>query len=162
MVFLLVNTTSPNAQYFIPGGDPPGNFCLIFLFFIYKFFSVYYDFVTKIEDCASNGNELLSLLAINILLSLANLIVNGIVALRCKRPCKKSTNYDLHMELQRTAPQDMGSQEANPQGTEPQGAALQDMGSQGAVPEVIKFMLIFSWACIIFLKICHIVIHRKY
>jgi len=48
------------------------------------------------------------------------------------------------MELQRTAPQDMGSQEANPQGTEPQGAVLQDMGSQGAVPEVIKFILIFS------------------
>ena len=60
------------------------------------------------------------------------------------------------MELQRTAPQDMGSQEANPQGTEPQGAALQDMGSQGAVPEVIKFMLIFSWACIIFQKNCQL------
>ena len=34
----VTNTTSPNAQYFIPGGDPPGNFCLIFLFFIYNFF----------------------------------------------------------------------------------------------------------------------------
>ena len=39
---------------------------------------------------------------------------------------------------------DMGSQEPNPQGTEPQGTVLQDMGSQGAVPEVIKFILIFS------------------
>ena len=45
------------------------------------------------------------------------------------------------MELQRTAPQDMGSQEANPQGTEPQEVVLQDMGPQEAVPEVIKFII---------------------
>ena len=112
MVFLLVNTTSPNAQYFIPGGDPPGNFYLIFLFFIYNF-SVYFDFVTKIEDCTRNGNELLVLLAFNVLLSLANLIVNCTVACRGKRPQKRSA---VHME--------------------PQGSVPQDIDSQGTVPEV--------------------------
>ena len=71
------------------------------------------------------------LLAINILLSLVNLIVNSIVAFRSKRPCKRSAKYDLHMELQRTAPQ----------GTEPQEVVLQDMGPQEAVPEVIKFII---------------------
>ena len=94
MVFLLVNTTSPNAQYFIPGGDPPGNFYLIFLFSIYNF-SVYFDFVTKIEDCTRNGIELLVLLAFNVLLSLANLIVNCTVACRGKRPQKRSTEYNV-------------------------------------------------------------------
>ena len=103
MVFLLVNTTSPNAQYFIPGGDPPGNFYLIFLFFIYNF-SVYFDFVTKIEDWARNGNELLVLLAFNVLLSLANLIVNCTVACRGKRPQKRSAEYNVHMEPQGTVP----------------------------------------------------------
>ena len=91
------------------------------------------------------------LLAINILLSLVNLIVNSIVAFRSKRPCKRSAKYDLHMELQRTAPQgtepqevvlqDMDSQEVDPQGTEPQEVVLQDMGPQEAVPEVIKFII---------------------
>ena len=98
-----------------------------------------------------NGNELLILLAINILLSLANLMVNSIVAFRSKRPCKGSAKYDLHMELQRTAPQDtepqevvlqdMDSQEADPQGIEPQEVVLQDMDPQEAVPEVIKFFI---------------------
>ena len=101
---------------------------LSYILFIYNFFSVYFDFVTKIEDCARNGNELLILLAINILLSLANLIVNSTVACRSKRPCKRSAKYDVHMELQRTVPQD----------TEPQGVVLQDMDPQEAVPEVIK------------------------
>ena len=126
MVFLLVNTTSPNAQYFIPGGDPPGNFCLIFLFYNYNFFSVYYDFVTKIEDCARNGNELLALLAFNILLSLANLIVNCTVACRGKRPQKRSAQYNVHMEPQGTVPQDI----------EPQETVPQDIDSQETVPEV--------------------------
>ena len=123
MVFLLVNTTSPNAQYFIPGGDPPGNFAL-YSYFLFTIFSVYFDFVTKIEDCARNGNELLILLAINILLSLANLIVNCTVACRGKRPCKRSAEYNVHMEPQGTVPQD----------TEP----------QETVPEVYSFLFIFS------------------
>ena len=125
MVFLLVNTTSPNAQYFIPGGDPPGNSCLIFLF-LFTIFSVYFDFVTKIEDCARNENELLALLAFNILLSLANLIVNCTVACRGKRPQKRSAQYDVHMEPQGTVPQDI----------EPQETVPQDIDSQETVPEV--------------------------
>ena len=98
------------------------------------------------------------LLAINILLSLANLVVYSIVAIRSRRPCKKSVKYDLRMELQKTASQgtepqevvlqDMDLQEADPQGIESQEAAspdmglqeavLQDMGLQEAVPEVIE------------------------
>ena len=75
-------------------------------------FSVYFDFVTKIEDCARNGNELLVLLAFNVLLSLANLIVNCTVACRGKRPQNRSA---VHMELQGSVPQDMDSQGTVPE-----------------------------------------------
>ena len=111
-----VNTTSTNAQYFTPGGDPPGNFCLIFIFYNYNFFpSVYFNFITKIEDCAGTGNELLALLAFNILLSLASLIVNCTVAFKGKRLQKRSAQYDVRVEPQETVPQDIDPQETVPQ-----------------------------------------------
>ena len=98
---------------------------------------------------------MLILLAINILLSLANLIVNSTVACRSKRPCKRSAKYDVHMELQGTVPQDtepqevvlqdMDSQEADPQDIEPQRGVVQDMDPQEAVPEVCFYLVIFSY-----------------
>ena len=100
----------------------------LYSYFLFTIFSVYFDFVTKIEDCARNGNELLVLLAFNILLSLANLIVNCTVACRGKRPQKRSAEYNVHMEPQGTVPQD----------TEPQGVVLQDIDSQEPLPQDIE------------------------
>ena len=108
-------------------------FALYSYFIITIFPSVYFDFITKIEDCAGTGNELLALLAFNILLSLASLIVNCTVACKGKRLQKRSAQYDVRVEPQETVPQDIDPQETVPQ----------DIDSQETVPEVYFYFSYF-------------------
>ena len=113
ILFSLVNTTSTTAQYFTPGGDPPGNIWFIFIFYNYNFFSflVYFEYITKLEDCAGTGKELLALLAFNTLLVLASLLVSCTIAFKGKRLQKRSAQYDVRIDPQETVPQDIDPQE---------------------------------------------------
>ena len=101
-----MNTSSTSAQYFNPGGDTPGNICFIFIFYNYNFFFlVYFEYVTKLEDCAFTGKDLLALLAFNTFLVLASLLVSCIVAFKGKKLQKKSAQYDVRIDPQETVPQ---------------------------------------------------------
>ena len=161
--FVLVNTSAPNAQYFTPGGDSPGKFTL----YSYFLFTNSFQFIMTFNQdrrLREEWKRAINSAIHSILLSLANLVVYSIGAIRNRRSCKKSVKYDLRMELQKTASQgtepqevvlqDMDLQEADPQGIESQEAAspdmdlqeavLQDMGLQEAVPEVIEVKLSYQ------------------
>ena len=100
-----MNTSSTSAQYFNPGGDAPGNICFIFIFYNYNFFFlVYFEYITKLEDCAFTGKELLALLAFNTFLVLASLLVSCIVAFKGKKLQKNCAQYDVRIDPQETVP----------------------------------------------------------
>ena len=101
-----MNTSSTSAQYFNPGGDTQGNICFIFIFYNYNFFFlVYFEYITKLEDCAFTGKELLALLAFNTFLVMASLLVSCITAFRGKRLQNKAAKYKVQIVPQETVPQ---------------------------------------------------------
>ena len=111
-----MNTSSTSARYSNPGGDSPGNICFIFIFYNYNFFFlVYFEYITKLEDCAFTGKELLALLVFNTFLVLASLLVSCTVAFKGKRLQKKSAQYDVRIDPQETVPQDIDPQETVPE-----------------------------------------------
>ena len=111
-----MNTSSTSARYSNPGGDSPGNICFIFIFYNYNFFFlVYFEYITKLEDCAFTGKELLALLAFNTFLVLASLLVSCMVAFKGKRLQTKSVQYDVQIDPQETVPQDIDPQETVPE-----------------------------------------------
>ena len=101
-----MNNSSTSARYSNPGGDSPGNICFIFIFYNYNFFFlVYFEYITKLEDCAFTGKELLALLAFNTFLALASLLVSCIIAFKGKNLQKKSAKYNVRIDPKETVPQ---------------------------------------------------------
>ena len=107
---------------------------------------MYFDFITRIEDCARDGNEILLLLSISIFISLANLVVQCIGVIKTWRGCKSPAKYGLHVELKKNTSQNKESdqqnidlQEANPLNMETQEAVSSDLGLHGAVVQDLGF-----------------------
>ena len=110
---------------------------------------MYFDFISRINECTKDGNEILLLLSISILLSLANLVVQCIRVIRTRRSGKNPVKYGLRVELQKPTSQNMDLQEsdqqnidlqeANPLNMETQEAVSSDLCLQGAVVQDLGF-----------------------
>ena len=107
---------------------------------------MYFDFISRINECAKDGNEILLLLSISVFISLANLVIQCIGVIKTWRSCKSPAKYGLHVELQKNTSQNKESdqqnidlQEANPLNMEMQEAVSSDLCLQGAVVQDLGF-----------------------
>ena len=107
---------------------------------------MYFDFITRTNECAKDGNEILLLLSINVFISLVNLVIQCVGIIRTWRSCKSPVHYGLHVELKKNTSQNKESdqqnidlQEANPQDMETQEAVSSDLCLQGAVVQDLGF-----------------------
>ena len=79
---------------------------------------MYFDFVSRISECAKDGSEILLLLSVNVLISLVILVIQGVWIFRAWRT-RNSASYQLQVEMKKNTPldessdqQDLDSQEA--------------------------------------------------
>ena len=79
---------------------------------------MYFDFVSRISECAKDGSEIRFLLTLNVLISLVILGIQGVWIFRAWRT-RNSASYQLQVEMKKNAPldesldqQDLDSQEA--------------------------------------------------
>ena len=79
---------------------------------------MYFDFVSRISECAKDGSEIRFLLTLNVLLSLVILGIQGVWIFRAWRT-SNSAAYKLQVEMKKNTPldessdqQDLDSQEA--------------------------------------------------
>ena len=107
---------------------------------------MYFDFISRINECAKDGNEILLLLSISVFISLASLVIQCVGVIRTWRSCKSPANYGLHVELKKNTSQNKESdqqnidlQEANPLNMETQEAVSSDLCLQGAVVQDLGF-----------------------
>ena len=107
---------------------------------------MYFDFISRINECAKDGNEILLLLSISVFISLANLVIQCIGVIKSWKSCKRPAKYGLHVELQKNTSQNKESdqqnidlQEANPLNMETQEAVSSDLGLQGAAMQDLGF-----------------------
>ena len=106
---------------------------------------MYFDFISRISECAKDGNEILLLLSVNVLISLVSLVIQSVLIFRAWR-ISNSARYGLQVELKKNTSldegsdqQDMDPQEANPLTMETQEAVSSDLGLQGAVVQDLGF-----------------------
>ena len=106
---------------------------------------MYFDFVSRISECAKDGNEILLLLSVNVLISLVSLVIQGVWIFRAWR-ISNSARYGLQVELKKNTSldegsdqQDMDPQEATPLTLETQEADSTDIGLQRAVMQGLGF-----------------------
>ena len=79
---------------------------------------MYFDFVSRISECAKDGSEIHLLLSVNVLISLVILGIQGVWIFRAWRT-RNSASYQLQVEMKKNTPldessdqQDLDSQEA--------------------------------------------------
>ena len=79
---------------------------------------MYFDFVSRISECAKDGSEILLLLSVNVLISLVILVIQSVWIFRAWR-IRNSAAYKLQVEVKKNTPldessdqQDLDSQEA--------------------------------------------------
>ena len=79
---------------------------------------MYFDFVSRISECAKDGSEIRLLLSVNVLISLVILVIQGVWIFRALR-IRNSAAYKLQVEVKKNTPldessdqQDLDSQEA--------------------------------------------------
>ena len=106
---------------------------------------MYFDFISRISECAKDGNEILLLLSVNVLISLVSLVIQCVWIFRAWRN-RNSARYGLQVELKKNTSwskgsdqQDMDPQEATPLTMETQEAASTDIGLQRAVMQDLGF-----------------------
>ena len=106
---------------------------------------MYFDFISRISECAKDGNEILLLLSVNVLISLVSLVIQCVWIFRAWRS-RNSARYGLQVELKKNSSrnegsdqQDMDPQEANPLTMEMQEAVSSDIGLQGAAMQDLGF-----------------------
>ena len=81
---------------------------------------MYFDFVSRISECAKDGSEILLLLSVNVLISLVILVIQGVWIFRAWR-IRNSAAYKLQVEMKKNTPLDESSDQ-------------QDLDSQEAIP----------------------------
>ena len=106
---------------------------------------MYFDFISRISECAKDGNEILLLLSVNVLISLVSLVIQSVWIFRAWR-IRNSARYGLQVELKKNTSldegsdqQDMDPQEATPLTLETQEADSTDIGLQRAVMQDLGF-----------------------
>ena len=106
---------------------------------------MYFDFISRISECAKDGNEILLLLSVNVLISLVSLVIQCVWIFRAWRS-RNSARYGLQVELKKNTSrnegsdqQDMDPPEANPLTIETQEAVSSDIGLQGAAMQDLGF-----------------------
>ena len=107
---------------------------------------MYFDFISRINECAKDGNEILLLLSISVFISLVNLVIQCVGIIRTWRSCKSPAHYGLHVELKKNTSrnkesdqQNIDLQEANPLNMETQEAVSSDLGLQVAAMQDFGF-----------------------
>ena len=107
---------------------------------------MYFDFISRINECAKDGNEILLLLSISVFISLVNLVIQCVGIIRTWRSCKSPARYGVQVELKKNTSrnkesdqQNIDLQEANPLNMETQEAVSSDLGLQGAVVQDLGF-----------------------
>ena len=113
---------------------------------------MYFDFVSRISECAKDGNEILLLLSVNVLISLVILVIQSVWIFRAWR-IRNSARYKLQVEVKKNTPLDEGSdqQDLDPQEVTPltpetqeadstyislQRAVMPDLGFEEGIPGV--------------------------
>ena len=115
---------------------------------------MYFDFVSRISECAKDGNEILLLLSVNVLISLVILVIQSVWIFRAWR-IRNSASYQLQVEMKKNTPLDessdqldLDSQEAITLAPETQEvdstyvslqremAVMPDLGFEEDIPEV--------------------------
>ena len=106
---------------------------------------MYFNFISRINECAKDGNEILLLLSINVFISLVSLVIQCVGIIRTWRS-KSSARYGVQVELKKNTSrneesdqQDIDLQEANPLTMETQEAVSSDLGLQGAAMQDLGF-----------------------
>ena len=106
---------------------------------------MYFDFISRISECTKDGNEILLLLSVNVLISLVSLVIQSVWIFRAWR-IRNSARYGLQVELKKNTSldegsdqQDMDPQEATPLTLETQEADSTDIGLQRAVMQGLGF-----------------------
>ena len=106
---------------------------------------MYFDFISRINECAKDGNEILLLLSVNVLISLVSLVIQSVWIFRAWR-IRNSARYGLQVELKKNTSldegsdqQDMDPQEVTPLTLETQEADSTDIGLQRAVMQGLGF-----------------------
>ena len=69
---------------------------------------MYFDFVSRISECAKDGSEIRFLLTLNVLISLVILGIQGVWIFRAWRT-RNSASYQLQVEMKKNAPLDESS-----------------------------------------------------
>ena len=120
---------------------------------------MYFDFVSRISECAKDGSEILLLLSVNVLISLVILVIQSVWIFRAWR-IRNSAAYKLQVEVKKNTPldessdqQDLDPQEATPLTPETQEAdstyislqreraVMPDLGFEEGIPGVNKVNL---------------------
>ena len=113
---------------------------------------MYFDFISRISECAKDGNEILLLLSVNVLISLVSLVIQSVWIFRAWR-IRNSARYGLQVELKKNTSLDEGSdqQDMDPQEATPltletqeadstyislQRAVMPDLGFEEGIPGV--------------------------
>ena len=106
---------------------------------------MYFDFISRINECAKDGNEILLLLSVNVLISMVSLVIQCVRIFRAWRR-RSSARYGVQVELKKNTSQneesdqqDIDLQEANPLNMEMQEAVSSDLCLQGAVVQDLGF-----------------------
>ena len=106
---------------------------------------MYFDFISRINECAKDGNEILLLLSVNVLISLVSLVIQCVGIFRAWRS-RSSARYGMQVELKENTSRnedsdqkDIGLQEANPLTMETQEAVSSDLGLQGVAMQDLGF-----------------------
>ena len=69
---------------------------------------MYFDFVSRISECAKDGSEILLLLSVIVLISLVILVIQGVWIFRAWR-IRNSAAYKLQVEVNKNTPLDESS-----------------------------------------------------
>ena len=106
---------------------------------------MYFDFLSRINECAKDGNDILLLLSVIVLLSMMSLVIQCVGIFRAWRS-RSSARYGVKVELKENTSrnedsdqQDIGLQEANPLTIETQEAFSSDLGLQGVAMQDLGF-----------------------
>lgn len=69
---------------------------------------MYFDFVSRISECAKDGSDIRFLLTVNVLISLVILVIQGVWIFRAWRT-SNSAAYKLQVEMKKNTPLDESS-----------------------------------------------------
>ena len=106
---------------------------------------MYFDFLSRINRIAKDGNDILLLLSVIVLISMVSLVIQCVGIFRTWRS-RSSARYGVQVELKENTSrnddsdqQDIGLQEANPLTIETQEAFSSDLGLQGVAMQDLGF-----------------------